>query len=209
MFCKNCGKQLEDSAKFCNTCGTSTTGTAPASNNDSIFTGKSQKKKSPFVAVLGVVVVVAVIALLFGGRSLNATVKQYVDATIEGNGNKIVSLMPDFFVKHAVDSGEYSSKREMIKDFEAVAESSSLALQAAYGKNLKHDVTIIDTYKYSADEKDMYLYYNFYDDASKIDEVAEVTYQLSISGNADSDNWAETILLFKIGSNWYVANAYY
>ncbi len=32
MYCKNCGTQLDDSAKFCPSCGTGTDGTAPAAS---------------------------------------------------------------------------------------------------------------------------------------------------------------------------------
>lgn len=209
MFCKNCGKQLADGVNFCNACGASIVGVPSAVENSSIVTSKIKKKKSPLVAFLGVVAIIVVIILLLGGRNLNSTVKQYVDATIDGNGKKIVSLMPDFFVKQAVNSGEYRNKQEMIEDFDFTAEASRMAFEAAYGKNLKHDVTIVDVYEYSPEELDMYLYYNFYDHASKIDAVAEVTYNFSISGKTDSDSWTETLLLFKMGSKWYVANAYY
>lgn len=32
MYCKNCGKQLEDGAKFCSMCGTRTDNNAPAAS---------------------------------------------------------------------------------------------------------------------------------------------------------------------------------
>ena len=65
MFCKNCGAQIKDGAKFCPKCGT------PAGNTNPKAAGRTQTaKKPPYLAIglVAAVAVVAVIILFFVGR---------------------------------------------------------------------------------------------------------------------------------------------
>ena len=48
MFCPNCGKELADDAKFCDTCGASVDGTAKAAGAGAQTTGKAEEKIKEF-----------------------------------------------------------------------------------------------------------------------------------------------------------------
>lgn len=60
MYCKNCGKQIADDAKFCNECGASVTETSP------VVAKKKKKKKHP---ILGSILLVIGVFLIIGALS--------------------------------------------------------------------------------------------------------------------------------------------
>ena len=51
MFCPNCGKELADDAKFCDTCGASVDGTAKAAGAGAQTTGNAEEKIKAFAKV--------------------------------------------------------------------------------------------------------------------------------------------------------------
>lgn len=64
MICRNCGKEIPDSAKFCKYCGTPVQPASPAGNGNSgrIIQGQvtppQKQKKSPLVLILVIIVIV-------------------------------------------------------------------------------------------------------------------------------------------------------
>ena len=73
MYCKNCGTQLDDHAKFCYACGTPV-GATPAPKPHS-ETPPVPKKKKGLIALVAIVALVAVAAVVLSGLFVNDSVK--------------------------------------------------------------------------------------------------------------------------------------
>lgn len=75
MYCKHCGKQIEDGSAFCPFCGNRVTNTHP-DDTESLNSNKHQKNKTPkrWPGILAIVVILTAIVLLvidfFGGNYL-------------------------------------------------------------------------------------------------------------------------------------------
>lgn len=80
MYCKKCGAQLDENAKFCYDCGTSTTENTPAGKptpQPPVPPKKAPRKKKGLIAAVAIlgVIAVAVAALAFSGLLGNDSVK--------------------------------------------------------------------------------------------------------------------------------------
>lgn len=202
MNCSSCGAELKEGAKYCAKCGTSTNQTFPATQKTS-----SKMRNIPFGVIFAGILIVVVLNLLFGGRSYKTTIKQYIDATMEGDAKKIVSLMPEEYVEEAIRSGEYENKRELINELDDALKSMTELFEESFGKRMRYSHEINSVYTYTKDEMDMYLYHFDYGNISdKVKEIKEIEYSLNISGSGNSGNTSETLLLYKIGRNWYISS---
>lgn len=206
MYCKLCGAQLPEGAGFCQSCGKAVELESNGSIPNCKDVAKSAKTSIGPKLVVVVVLASAVLAwLLFGGRGYKATLKQYVDATMDGNAKKIVSLMPKDYVRASIRSGEYDSKADIVDDIDEILDYTVELYEECFGKRMKYDYNIVNVYKYTADEMEQYFYYYDYGNISgKVDAVMEVTYSLELSGNDQSSSTSETVVMYKIGRNWYI-----
>lgn len=198
MFCAKCGAKIQEGSNVCSSCGS----TLP----------KHKHKKWHVVvgAIIGVIAAAIILNSIPESNDYKATVEQYVEAYVAGDAKKIVALMPKEYVKAAIDNGDYDSKSDMIDDYQKVLDYSIEAFDEYFGKRWKYDISIIDTYEYSADEVDMYLYYNDYANMdAAVDSIMEVSYMLSIYSNKEEGSTTETLILFEIDGKWYVANTYF
>lgn len=198
MFCAKCGAKIQDGSNACSSCGS----TVP----------KRRNKKWPAVvgAIIGVIVAVIILNSTPESNDYEATVEQYVEAYVEGDAKKMVALMPKEYIKAAINDGDYYSKSDMIDDYQEMLDYSIEAFDEYFGKRWKYDMNIIDAYEYSADEVDMYMYYNDYANMSSVvDRIIEVSYTLSIYSNKEEGSTTETLILFEINGEWYVANTYF
>ena len=101
MFCGKCGTQNPDTAAFCKKCGTrlnsqakptaKTTPRVPVKTQSQSKrpvpqNKRRQNKNTKKIAVVAIAAVVLILAfVLFGGRSYKSTVKQYFNASFDGN----------------------------------------------------------------------------------------------------------------------------
>ena len=168
-------------------------------------------QKKPFVHIaVFLLLVLGLLWLLFGGRGYKATVKQYVDATMDGNARKIVSLMPADYVRTAVEYGEYRNKADIIDDLQMVLNQTNNTYDEYFGNRWKCEYRIEDTYRYSRDEKDLYFYYNDYAGIEdSVLKIMEVTYSFEVSGDGNHSGSTETLLLYRIGRKWYIGDTLY
>lgn len=201
MKCISCGSELKVGAKFCAKCGTAT-----SLNNLSSQQATKQKPMKTRI-IVAIIVLIAISVVVFSGRSYKTTLKQYVDATMNGDAKKVVSLMPKEYVEEAIRSGEYDSKSELINDLDDALKYTTEALKENFGKRWKYSYEIDNVHTYSKDDMDMYFYYFDYGDISKkVDEIKEMEYTITISGDGEEGSASENILLYKIGRSWYISS---
>lgn len=164
------------------------------------------KNKTKIVAI---VLIGLFLLSLFGKNNYKTTVKQYVTASMEGNGKKIVNLMPKQYINLAISQGLYHNKAEMIEDYNDTLSQNIELLDDCFGKRWKYDYDIIDAHKYSKSELEGFITISNYAHLlPNIKEVREVTYELKIFSCDYESTTTETILLIKLGRKWHVSDAY-
>ena len=114
MFCGACGAKNPDGAAFCQSCG------APlremqaeavpqgGSAADSIQSSQRNKMIGIAAVAAAAIVVVFLAVNLLGGRGYESTVTKFLDATLDGDAETIISLLPDKMVDQAL--GEYEER---------------------------------------------------------------------------------------------------
>jgi len=161
---------------------------------------KTQSNGTLHRLVIGIAFVV-ILFVTFGGRGYKDTVDQFLAASLNADAREMIALMPKEYISYGIKTGVIGSKRELIADTKEAALASKRDRDSTYGKGWKYDYEITDTYRYNADELDMYKYYNDYIESARA--AMEVDVILTIE---DSETLYMTLLLLKIGSKWYVAD---
>lgn len=171
----------------------------------------SSTAKKSLVSPLMLVVVAAILILFIAGfsRSEKSTVKQYLTAYMEGNGKKVVSLIPDDCIEQEIKNGYYSNKKEMIADMDATLAYLNAELTHRLGSKWKYDYKVLTSESMARDEIQFWIDYSTYGISySKIKEAKEVTVQIQLSSENDSYAFNLMLLLVKMGPKWYVADAF-
>ena len=103
MYCKNCGNELTEGARFCIGCGVAVDGQGPETSK------KPKDFKMNKKLLVSFLVGVACIALVFGAISLfsgstgfsspEEAAESFVMGYFSGNAEKLISCVPDFMVR--------------------------------------------------------------------------------------------------------------
>ena len=204
-FCEFCGAPMEDNVNFCGSCGKKQT-------EEAVEAAATPKKAGGFdpknVPVIGAaVVVVLVLFLLFGGRGPEKTAKQFMKAVVRGNAKKIVKLMPKDVVKETLEETDMT-KKELIEELD-----ESLEYFSEYLEDYKFSYEVDDVDNITGEElkelkdelKEMGV------SKKKVKKAKEVEVEMTVREKGASKDEEETnsltIIVVKIGRNWYVANA--
>lgn len=156
-----------------------------------------------------IIIIILALILLFGNKSYKTTVKQYVTATMQGNGKKVVNLMPKQYIELAIVQGSYNNKSDMIDDYNNTLNQTIESFDEAFGDKWKYKYNITDVYKYNkSDIKGFITISNYGHLLPKIKAIREVSYELCVYSNDYESTTTETILLIKLGRKWFVADAY-
>ncbi len=218
MFCAKCGTEMKDEAKFCPKCGASTCIVPEASVVENYAVNETQaiavKKKFSVnnnvlkFVVIGIIAIVLVLGVtaLFGGKSYEKFVDKYVDAVMGDSGKDFVNLFHD-------DTFEVvgESKKDLAKEYQEIIDYSEEVYKETFGRNWKYSYTI-ESVEIVDDEEDLYYavgYYYSEDVLKKIDEAAQISVEISISGKGLEEVVSyDTIIIAKISGKWYLADAW-
>lgn len=110
MFCGKCGTQNTDAATFCKKCGTqlkeisksqmsNTPETTPKTNVrrkpiDRRAIIQRRRRNRKIIIAVGIIVILFLSFVLLGGRSYKSTIKQYFNASFDGNAKKSLIFFP-------------------------------------------------------------------------------------------------------------------
>lgn len=201
-YCTNCGNELHGE-KFCTKCGMKTgIDVAPAAVTP--LTVKKEKKfLGKFIAILVVLGIVITGFMLLTSRSYEGLVKDYVKATINGDAEKIVSLMPDSLVDYIAEEEYDGDKKEMIYDIEDEFDDMVEQLED-YGVDLKTiSYEILEVEEMDEDKIDD-LCDEYRRAELKIKEGKELKVELKIPMDGQERTNSIYIDVVKIGRSWYL-----
>ena len=207
MFCKNCGTQLKEGAKFCPKCGTPAANVNTGGNGGGYQGGASPvqpQKKPPYLAIglIAIVVgVVIVLAVVLGksvfGKGYEKPIKTMVKGVEEQDGRVISSVFPEKTVEAMEDELGFDKK-----DFEYIFSRKDwenkdvkVKYEIEYNKKLDKDAIedIEDEIKKELDIRE---------DISAAREL-DVTMTVYVDGDEEDDN-DTTIEVIKVDGNWYI-----
>lgn len=191
MFCKNCGTQLSDSAKFCGSCGQAVAKAAPSSTKQKLSLEKSKK----YLLILVVLVIaVVLICSLTGGSGPEKTAQQFVEAMLSGDGSACVALLTD----DAVEKTGAATRKVLINTMDDALDGMIEEYKDRYGDRWTYKISVVDSYEYT------YEYY----DGSYIGDAITVVLEIEHSGkglfNDKVGSETETVIVIKDGGKWRI-----
>lgn len=213
MFCGACGAKNPDGAAFCQSCG------APlremqaeavpqgGSAADSIQSSQRNKMIGIAAVAAAAIVVVFLAVNLLGGRGYESTVTKFLDASLDGDAETIISLLPDEMVDQALEELGYhpSDRDEAVEELNAALQSASGSLKEALGDNLKVSYNVVSAEDLSASKLlELRQSYSVYD--IDVDGAKEVDVEMTVTATALdlSGTYTLTVPVVQVGRSWYL-----
>lgn len=215
MFCKNCGAQLNEGAKFCPKCGTPAVNGNAGGNSGGYQGGASPvqpQKKPPYLAIgliAIVVVVVIVLAVVLGktvfGKGYEKPIKTLMKGVEEQDGEMILSA----FSENTIEAMEDQSGLDK-KDLEDMMEEQFEYMFSGEDwedEDVEFKYEIEDSKKLDKDdikdiEDELKDYWDVREDISAAREL-DVSMTIYVDGDEEDDNDA-TIEVIKVDGKWYI-----
>lgn len=213
MFCGACGAKNPDGAAFCQSCG------APlremqaeavpqgGSAADSIQSSQRNKMIGMAAVAAAAIVVVFLAFNLLGGRGYESTVTKFLDATLDGDAETIISLLPDKMVDQALEELGYhpSDRDQAVEELDAALQSAAGSLKDALGDNLKVSYNVVSAEDLSASKLlELRQSYSVYD--IDVDGAKEVDVEMTVTATALdlSGTYTLTVPVVQVGRSWYL-----
>lgn len=213
MFCGACGAKNPDGAAFCQSCG------APlremqaeavpqgGSAADSIQSSQCNKMIGIAAVAVAAIVVVFLAFNLLGGRGYESTVTKFLDASLDGDAETIISLLPDEMVDQALEELGYhpSDRDEAVEELNAALQSAAGSLKEALGDNLKVSYNVVSAEDLSASKLlELRQSYSVYD--IDVDGAKEVDVEMTVTATALdlSGTYTLTVPVVQVGRSWYL-----
>lgn len=195
-FCGKCGTAI-NSEKFCPSCG------APVNsvNNDSkISANKSFNKKFLFIPIF---IIIIIVALLTSGRSYNSLIKTYFEASLDGDSEKLISLIPESVVEYIVEEEYDGDKEDFIADLDDTLEYFTDLLDENEIELSDVSYEIIE--ENTLDEEEINDIEDEYRKCDlKIKEGKEVEFEIKIPIDGDEKTNTGYFNVVKSGRSWYI-----
>lgn len=213
MFCGACGAKNPDGAAFCQSCG------APlremqaedvpqgGSAADSIQSSQRNKMIGIAAVAAAAIVVVFLAFNLLGGRGYESTVTKFLDASLDGDAETIISLLPDEMVDQAMEELGYhpSDRDQAVEELNAALQSAAGSLKEALGDNLKVSYNVVSAEDLSASKLlELRQSYSVYD--IDVDGAKEVDVEMTVTATALdlSGTYTLTVPVVQVGRSWYL-----
>lgn len=206
MYCGNCGTKNDDTAAFCQACGSPLTAAPRANAGAAAMSQRQADRKKGIIAVVAAVVVIALVGwLLFGGRGYKATVEKFFEACMDGDVQGVLELIPNDVIESTMESQGFD-KGDM-QNFVNQAENElkgMLAIGGAIAGNMdlniditgEDDITGEQLKTLQTEYKDKYNV--------KVKEAKTVNVNVSLDSGILSGAQDLEIPVIKVGRSWYL-----
>ena len=213
MFCGACGAKNPDGAAFCQSCGAPLremqAEAVPQEGSAADSIQSSQRNKMIGIAAVAAAAIVVVFLAfnLLGGRSYESTVTKFLDASLDGDAETIISLLPDEMVDQALEELGYhpSDRDEAVEELNAALQSAAGSLKEALGDNLKVSYNVVSAEDLSASKLlELRQSYSVYD--IDVDGAKEVDVEMTVTATALdlSGTYTLTVPVVQVGRSWYL-----
>lgn len=213
MFCGACGAKNPDGAAFCQSCGAPLremqAEAVPQGESAADSIQSSQRNKMIGIAAVAAAAIVVVFLAfnLLGGRGYESTVTKFLDASLDGDAETIISLLPDEMVDQALEELGYhpSDRDEAVEELNAALQSAAGSLKEALGDNLKVSYNVVSAEDLSASKLlELRQSYSVYD--IDVDGAKEVDVEMTVTATALdlSGTYTLTVPVVQVGRSWYL-----
>lgn len=213
MFCGACGAKNPDGAAFCQSCGAllreMQAEAVPQGGSAADSIQSSQRNKMIGIAAVAAAAIVVVFLAfnLLGGRGYESTVTKFLDASLDGDAETIISLLPDEMVDQALEELGYhpSDRDEAVEELNAALQSAAGSLKEALGDNLKVSYNVVSAEDLSASKLlELRQSYSVYD--IDVDGAKEVDVEMTVTATALdlSGTYTLTVPVVQVGRSWYL-----
>lgn len=213
MFCGACGTKNPDGAAFCQSCGAPLremqAEAVPQGGSAADSIQSSQRNKMIGIAAVAAAAIVVVFLAfnLLGGRGYESTVTKFLDASLDGDAETIISLLPDEMVDQALEELGYhpSDRDEAVEELNAALQSAAGSLKEALGDNLKVSYNVVSAEDLSASKLlELRQSYSVYD--IDVDGAKEVDVEMTVTATALdlSGTYTLTVPVVQVGRSWYL-----
>lgn len=185
MFCKNCGVQLSDDARFCGSCGIAISN--DLSSNASVLTVTSNKdtKKKMIAFVVALMVIALTVLLIWGGgKRYEKTIDNFFEGLFEADGELFVSTLSEEYIEEQLEYYGYRNKAVLIEKLQDNLDDLVEEYADELGKNWKYKYEIVHV--------------------EEFDDEVEVTIDIELSGRKGEESDVWILMLIKDGNKWYV-----
>ena len=213
MFCGACGAKNPDGAAFCQSCGAPLremqAEAVPQGGSAADSIQSSQRNKMIGIAAVAAAAIVVVFLAfnLLGGRGYESTVTKFLDASLDGDAETIISLLPDEMVDQAMEELGYhpSDRDEAVEELNAALQSAAGSLKEALGDNLKVSYNVVSAEDLSASKLlELRQSYSVYD--IDVEGAKEVDVEMTVTATALdlSGTYTLTVPVVQVGRSWYL-----
>ena len=218
MFCTKCGKEISDDSQFCIHCGAKQTPMVSVPIGRKIQKSRSNTKiiNKKIIAVIAVIVLtLVVIRPIVTGRSVEKTVDVLFDAINDGDGEKMLSVMPDEQVDYVVNTAGVTKEEYINKINESLNElktgkglgsligSSSISINSI---SLSYDiVSKTDCSEEELKQLNEKLTEKNIQDVKKVKKV-KISISAKINSAEVKSAMTSELQMIKIKNKWYITD---
>ncbi len=202
MFCGRCGMNNADNATVCAQCGVNLKKkTIKIGSFEFDWDNKTHKIGA---IVIAAVLVIGLIALMFGGRSYKSVAKKYCKATFDADGKTMISLFPDEVVDAMIDEGDFDNKKELIEEVDEGLQYTLDLIDEMAGGDYKVSYKIGKVKDVS--NRTLRELKEDYEDEFDVKISAAKTIEIVLSVRVDGDKKSGSVVMtvVKIGRSWYI-----
>ncbi len=150
-----------------------------------------------------IIALAAVLIIMFfsgGGNSAEDVAKEFIEASLKGDADKVVSLMSDI----TIDESPYETKKLFTHAMEKTLKNSRERYKDKYGDSWKYKVKVIDSY--DVDFSDIEEYVEITDFIFDSMRDVAITVEHKGSGWFNDKEGTEDMIIrcVKEGKKWYV-----
>ena len=201
MFCKKCGHKAEDNSIFCEHCGEKIILDSTDSEKELNSVPHIEKKKNQKIGIisfiiflLSILILILIISSAFsggiGGRSYKTTIKNYFESITDLDAKGLIDLMPeetfDYMVEHYL-ANLLGYMGYDLDDWD----------------DLKLTYDIVDTDDIKGDDLEE-IQEDYEEIGCKVSAAKNVTVEIQIKYDGETEKDEVEIPLVKIGGKWYI-----
>ena len=214
MYCGNCGTQNDDRAMFCRNCGAKLEGGVGGNQNQQwqqnidysyqneipeqiSIQGKKKGKLKILIPAIAVVAVMLILVFsLTGRRGYKKTVENYVQGALDGDIEKVVSVIPEGYMEYyGVDRSTVIDTVEEALDDSGLYDLLDEDWEFSYEIGDAEDIKGAELQEIKDDCSDSGV---------KVSAAKSVDLKLTVTTEDGPESETVSIPLIKVGRKWYI-----